>query len=307
MIPLDGSGPPTHPGQLADQTVTAVMNVHNGQTVDVIEDRAPAVGRPWPAPRRTDRSDPEWTTVNRRPTRTPAADHRPDATRTAARPELDPRNAHPIGTAEPADRSQRRWDSPLSERPDAVRSDRNELRPTDRTDLNGRPGPTDRPTHRDAPIRRPHRSADRTGGTDRHRCRIRDAYDRTDRRTGRSNRGSERPTTSDRRTALQRVGRLRDRAFDRPPDAFAAARIRTISTTMAGGSIRSWPHRRTTGGPPPSRAMSAAWVVTSSTANSPLSASIRPPSAARGRHHAVSRSRGATARAVTTSAGASPG
>jgi hypothetical protein len=77
--------------------------------------------------------------------------------------------------------------------------------------------------------------------------------------------------------------------------------------TVVGGSTSPAPQWRMTGESPPSRAITSRCASTSSTADSPLSASIRPPLAARGRHHAVSRSRGATARAVTTSASSNRG
>ena len=79
---------------------------------------------------------------------------------------------------------------------------------------------------------------------------------------------------------------------------------RTISTTVVGGSMRPTPHSRTTGVAPPSRPTASRCSATSSAAEAPLSASSRPPIAARGKHQPASRSSGATARAVTMSAGA---
>jgi hypothetical protein len=85
-------------------------------------------------------------------------------------------------------------------------------------------------------------------------------------------------------------------------------RSRTISTTVAGGSMTPTPQRTTTGSEPPSRAIAVRCSVTSSAADAPFSANSRPPTAASGRHQPASRSSGATARAVTTSAatGGSP-
>ena len=106
----------------------------------------------------------------------------------------------------------------------------------------------------------------------------------------------------------------------RPPSGAAARAGRPL------GRLRPWLARRSapgrsrppwsadrsrrlrragsTGSPPPSRAIAARCSATSSAADAPLSASSRPPMAARGRHHPASRSSGATARAVTTSAAA---
>lgn len=98
---------------------------------------------------------------------------------------------------------------------------------------------------------------------------------------------------------------LRPDPDDRDDREGPTARSRTTSTTVVGGSITPTPHRRTTGADPPSRATSAACEVASSAAVDPFNASTRPPTAANGRHHRTSRSSGATARAVTTSAGSS--
>ena len=78
----------------------------------------------------------------------------------------------------------------------------------------------------------------------------------------------------------------------------------TMSTTVVGGSTRPTPHSRTTGAAPPSRPTASRCSAISSAAEAPLSASSRPPIAVRGKHQPASRSRGATARAVTMSAGA---
>jgi hypothetical protein len=99
------------------------------------------------------------------------------------------------------------------------------------------------------------------------------------------------------------------RPADRPPprwDGFvlagATSRSRTIATTVVGGSIMPSPHRAMTGSEPPSRAIASRCSATSSAAEAPLSARSRPPMAVRGKHQPASRSSGATARAVTTSA-----
>jgi len=68
--------------------------------------------------------------------------------------------------------------------------------------------------------------------------------------------------------------------------------------------MTSTPHSRTTGAAPPSSPIASRCAATSSAADAPFNARSRPPSAARGRHQPTSRSSGATARAVTMSAGA---
>ena len=81
-----------------------------------------------------------------------------------------------------------------------------------------------------------------------------------------------------------------------------ARTVRTMSTTVVGGSTIPIPHRRTVIGVPPSRAITALVRTTSSTAVVPLTANNRPPGRTSGRHQRANRSNGATARAVTTSA-----
>ncbi len=92
--------------------------------------------------------------------------------------------------------------------------------------------------------------------------------------------------------------------WDNPGRGATTSRSRTISTTVLGGSITPAPQSRTTGSPPPSRLIASRCSATSSAAEAPLRATSRPPIAASGRHQPASRSRGATARAVTTSTGA---
>src|ERR1700754_3899971 len=81
-----------------------------------------------------------------------------------------------------------------------------------------------------------------------------------------------------------------------------APRTRSTTTTVLGGSMTPTPARSIRGIPPPSLRTAAASRSTSAGALSPFMASISPPGRSSGRLQPASRARGATARAVTTSA-----
>ena len=103
-----------------------------------------------------------------------------------------------------------------------------------------------------------------------------------------------RPPTPDRSRARRTGGRA--------ARAGASTRSRTISTTVVGGSTSPAPHSRAPARTPAEAGYRVRCSATSSAAELPLRASSRPPARASGRHQPASRSSGATARAVTTSA-----
>jgi len=116
-----------------------------------------------------------------------------------------------------------------------------------------------------------------------------------------------RPCCSSARLSLSTLPPRQDLGRPRPPRRAGAvvSRSRTTSITVVGGMPNPTPHSRTTGALPPRRPTAAPCVATSTPADAPFKASNLPPNRARGIHQATSRSSGATARAVTTSAGLS--